>query len=705
MRPTHWLRTMPMIAILVAALAASAGGGCGDDDKPDKPNQQTGGTGGGDGGSGGTGGTGGTGGEPVTLCEDDDDCQPFERCDEDEGICVPKCVRDRDCGVNKGLRCDKDQGICVPGEPCDISENCGTDEDFDYCSNRLRDCYCQEDQSMQQQDPPSRGVCWRKAKVCDLCETDEECGDNGLCMAYNYDGETRNVCLRKATAGACPFGMILYDGNDADLRGMCVPQYADCGNFRPCTSDEDCDQLNPVCDTRRGICVRGCSFDYVENKSLNCPPDRVCHMTEWGTNPQLLGDCATGHLWGYGSCGSPCQTHDDCSSYGEGFVCETYGNEARCVPAPAARKLDPEDPESERIGCMSDDECSLDDPNNFSRGYCDLATYTCVEDGCRRGLDWRKGCNADFEDCRDTHKCDVDPETNHPEKGICVEKDCIDKGGAEAGCNLGHFCAGEPYRDMFTGELLDGKEGRESRYVETPAGVGHGQCYPMNENDWCFGCNSHEECDRGVTDAAFPSLCLDMGDAGTLCGYGCDYQQDCPANFRCESVGLRTCADNPFVGFKFCDDDADCGGLGSCVEPVVEGFKWPQDPRLENKLKVCTCDPSRENPCGAPSFECNAGIATMREGQSIVENYCTMAGLCGPNGSCEFFGDLAPLTPDPAGPWAPIFHCANDGDVISGVKVDCPEGSLRGGHRGHRHRCVASQVCVPALIEGQCGVP
>src|SRR5690606_27376304 len=183
---------------------------------------------------------------------------------------------------------------------------------------------------------PSRGVCWRKAKVCDLCETDEECGDNGLCMAYNYDGETRNVCLRKATAGACPFGMILYDGNDADLRGMCVPQYADCGNFRPCTSDEDCDQLNPVCDARRGICVRGCSFDYVENKSLNCPPDRVCHMTEWGTNPQLLGDCATGHLWGYGSCGSPCQTHDDCSSYGEGFVCETYGNEARCAPAAAA---------------------------------------------------------------------------------------------------------------------------------------------------------------------------------------------------------------------------------------------------------------------------------------------------------------------------------------------------------------------------------
>src|SRR5690606_475589 len=120
---------------------------------------------------------------------------------------------------------------------------------------------------------------------------------------------------------------------------------------------------------------------------------------------------------------------------------------------------------------MSDDECSLDDPNNFSRGYCDLATYTCVEDGCRRGLDWRKGCNADFEDCRDTHKCDVDPETNHPEKGICVEKDCIDKGGAEAGCNLGHFCAGEPYRDMFTGELLDGEEGRESRNVVTPAGV------------------------------------------------------------------------------------------------------------------------------------------------------------------------------------------------------------------------------------------
>src|SRR5690606_21993082 len=196
MRSLRWHRTMPLTGRRVAALAAFGGGGSGDDPDDDRrPPANTGGTGGDAGGGGG--GAGGDGGTPVTPCEDHDDCQAWERCDEKEKICVPKCTRDRECGLNTGLRCDTETGLCVPGEPCDQSFNCGTHRDFDYCKTAR--CYCQPDESMQNGDPPRNGVCWRLSSICSECESDEECegGSSGVCVPYNYNDETRNVCLRK----------------------------------------------------------------------------------------------------------------------------------------------------------------------------------------------------------------------------------------------------------------------------------------------------------------------------------------------------------------------------------------------------------------------------------------------------------------------------------------------------------------------------
>src|SRR5690606_32789336 len=123
------------------------------------------------------------------------------------------------------------------------------------------------------------------------------------------------------------------------------------------------------------------------------------------------------------------------------------------------------DDHGNRIGCMSDVECAFDDPTQPDLGYCDLETFTCVE-GCRRGPDWRDGCSEPFLDCKETHKCVMNPATLDPALGICEEKDCHDLGGADAACQLGEFCGNEPHRDPLTGAPS------HTEFVPPPPGVG-----------------------------------------------------------------------------------------------------------------------------------------------------------------------------------------------------------------------------------------
>lgn len=703
MRSLRWIRTMPMIALLVAALAAFVGGGCGDDrDDNQKPPANTGGTGGDAGGGGG--GAGGDGGTPVTPCEDHDDCQAWERCDEKEKICVPKCTRDRECGLNTGLRCDTETGLCVPGEPCDQSFNCGTHRDFDYCKTAR--CYCQPDESMQNGDPPRNGVCWRLSSICSECESDEECegGSSGVCVPYNYNGETRNVCLRKPSgAGSCPPGLVRGQG---DAEGLCVPQYGDCGRFKPCESDDDCDQLNPVCDLARQVCIPGCTFNFISNRTVGCPPERVCHMTEASINQDFLGDCSSGHLWGVGRCGTECESDEHCAVYGKGFVCEQYGNEHRCVPPEAARK----DDFGNRIGCMSDDECALGDPSRPERGFCDFATFTCM-DTCRLGPDWRNGCNEPFPDCGETHKCVPNPaEPDNAVHGICEKKTCVDVGGAEIGCRLGEFCAGEFHTDPFTGERS------ETEYVQAPQGVNDGECFPMDEAKWCVECNAPGDC-VDMTDLTYkrhldkpeserppyyPGVCISF-QGGNFCAPGCVTRQDCPAGWACTPVGFTPCGSGLTPGLVECTGDGDCPNDTKCVEAIVKGKKFSHD-RLAS-VKLCACDPSKAGQCGA-GMVCNAGIGTMAEGGTVQQHYCMEASACGPNGSCEFLGRTEPSDPNNSNSnHLPIYECANDGGVMPGVTVECPEGTFRGPDRAHRHECVQSNVCWPKLrSDGTCGV-
>lgn len=331
MNSARWMRMLPLVALLVAAMSAFAPG-CGSDDGP---NDSTGGSGGAGGGAGGSGGSGG--GEPAT-CTGNEDCEPTEECN--GGICTPKqtceadadcpgdricvdglcekpCRVDSECGFVHPHYCDTNEasptfGRCIEGESCNITANCGRDESFDYCDDG--DCICVH---VENPAPNREGVCRRRTPTCSPCTSNEDCGNNAVvfddpadCIEFNYDGEEVPVCLPRRR-GACPGGTIMPSAEqiaeNPALDGHCIPATNNCADFQPCGSDEDCEDnpAAPVCDLVRRICIPGCRFDYDKGETTDCAPGNVCHAKGTWLNPALLADCATAHYFGQGKCDVP----------------------------------------------------------------------------------------------------------------------------------------------------------------------------------------------------------------------------------------------------------------------------------------------------------------------------------------------------------------------------------------------------------------
>lgn len=671
---------LPILAALVAILVSFAPGCSSKDDG--KPNPSEGGSGGSE--------------VPPTPCESDGDCEPADRCDLEAQICVPKCTADNQCPKDTGTYCDLDTGICIPGEPCEGDFTCGNDWDFDYCKDPL-DCVCSPDASVAEGGTSAIGVCWRVAKSCEPCSESFECGNSSIfgnnkadCKRFTVGSEMEGVCLPRL-GGKCPAGMVpMDDERYPGLAEYCMPQGGDCGNMVVCREDNDCVEPGlPICDPVRQICIPGCSFDFERGESVGCAPGRVCHATAAGTDPTLLNDCATAPSFGVGSCDAPCTDNDQCEKYGAGYECVAdggTGSAKRCRPT----------------GCLDDSECT--GGQGHFLGYCDVNDGKCKYDSCRAGLDPRRGCGSSklYEDCSVTHKCVEGNDVIGI--GTCEEKDCIDQNGAQVGCLMGNFCAGETFLDPLTGKNLE-------RIVEGPPGTSIGECFPMDLTQWCSTTCSLGEGGRPVLGgecnvrqanpvAGSPALCDDKG-VGATCFWGCEFQEECPSAWSCSSKNLEARCE----GYQICKSDSECGPGNRCVEPLVNGQKahfGEMEP-----FKVCEC--SGTDSCGA-GYSCNAGITTAERRPTepdylkVKERYCAKNDECGgASGSCEWLGATA--IDREAEETVPVFMCAVTRDgMTNGPKASCPSPSRPGKTWADLYTCVYSSVCQPgysSLGEGQ----
>lgn len=701
---SRFIRSLPAMALAIVCTVAVAGcsdsGGGGGDGGSTNPGGTGGGTGGsgGSGGDAGSGGTGGSGGTVPTNCTQDSECTDGKVCDMVEAspthsTCIEPCTVDTQCGFNTGTRCDDGaesatKGHCIPAEPCQGLETCGSQSATygEYCEE-FGTCVCVSDTTVPENFD---GICRRRTNACQPCQSDAECGNSSLfndpreCKRFNYGGEDIGVCLPKKGKNSCPAGMLPANlETNPELAGYCTPQGGDCAAMNPCLSDDDClDPANPVCDRLRQVCIPGCKFDFITRRSVGCAPGNVCHSLPANLNPDLLDDCSTTGNFGVGKCDVPCVSNDDCSQYGDNFICKQDGSEKRCRPA----------------GCLDDQECP-ETPGATYLGYCDIkADYTqntCVTETCRTGSDPRAGCGANepFSDCNDDYKC-----VNNQGTNICVEKNCIDRGGATQGCPMGYFCAGEPMRDPITGQDA-------APPLRPPNGTATGACYAMDTSVWCSqDCGTAlETCNGPYSHPDSPSLCAPHPDRSLKCTPGCEYSAECPSRWTCSSKSLEaTCGDD---GLKRCESNADCGG-GSCVDPIVRGA--PANWTGAARFKVCTCDDTTT--CGT-GYSCNAGLATATTDPSAPSfmdrqaRYCAKNDACGPNGSCEWFGHLGP-PPSEGAPMPPVFLCGNTpaGSPFPGtgtpVQVTCPDTfngmDVRPGHfLNDQYYCVMSSICQP----------
>lgn len=474
---------------------------------------------------------------------------------DDGGVVEPTgCSTDLSC--EPGEYCDRASGDCRPAKACQTNDDCDWQEDpsvSDYCVDGA--CFCDTDWN--------DGSCRPRLARCEPCTRDVECGDDPfvhtdyVAGCVEFDGE--KVCLPKKPK--CGGGGYVPDTASA----FCRPVGGSCSGLQPCTVDADCDPMSerPVCNQLNGTCEAACEFDYATGHS-NCGPDQVCHVDARllsGTNPNF----------GAGKCGRHCDLPTNPFICAPGTKCVEDGDPMFIFDLP--NRCRPELP-----SCVRDADCP-EVPEDFSTGWCDRGTLTC-----------KGGCQVDSH-CSTAFRC-VD--------GACVERTCIERGGANLACDIGQFCCGE------------------ENSVSCPTGQAAGKCYDAPSPPWCGTCDGNNK-QSAITPAGVArpqsSVCLPTKNPR---------DENAPAQpmqwHACDPLGGQMCPRaHECMGYlQFCDTDADCGGVAKCND-VGSGY---------GDHKACVF----ENPCDEANDSCPAPSSCYNQKDENGEttlSYCR-AHWCSP---------------------------------------------------------------------------
>jgi hypothetical protein len=546
----------------------------------------SGSTGGSSGGSTGSSGTSGNVDAGPTPCTTDVVCTGGLVCNAQpggSGFCAPPCQYDDTCAA--GLRCDEASGHCIAASPCDDTVISSPVDaclavDAGYCGTR---CRCETDGGA-----PGTGVCRRVRAYCDPCASDGQCNP---CPAGVADcdfgafvfparcapvGDAGTFCEQTISNQGCPFGFL-----PNPTTGVCEPQSHVCGGPAACQSDTDCVRTSGpgnFCEVSTGVCKPFCTFDYNSGTSVNCSPNQVCNVS-----PRFVLADAGFARYGAGTCGKPCdaQGGPDCRAIGATlgltFACVTErSGEHRCRPVS----------EPDAGGCMNNVECAPTNDGGVYGGYCGLYQFACKYD-CRDGVDPISGLPYSDHDCAPPSGSD----TAYKCAGsVCVEKNCVEKGGAQFGHN-NEFCCGQD-RD-HTGLLDSGFANTSDLANACNLGVDAGQFYLASSPPWCnVPCDpdpSHGFPDGGIAVFATcsaladvpnfdprgaPNYCLTYAQGKATCVIAAEYLTECPRGwgFKGLNVGCgkdadcdSTLLDGGPSGTGHCNVFPDGGGKKTCA--------------------------------------------------------------------------------------------------------------------------------------------
>lgn len=493
----------------------------------------------------------------------------------------PRCLRDQNCG--SGEVCNVATGICGPGHACTTQTDC------DQCSafSGAIDCghgfhvnaYC---------DTARGGVCTRALAPCEPCAEDKDCGElhasiratgePGKCLEY-APGE--KYCGRDSTFG-CPLGFLRDPiTNQCKREGGCSGQTAFCPAPAPgqgcpgtdqlcadaacpgtgggicvnndlpggigicigaCREDNDCtDPAFPVCNTRNGICIPGCTPG-------SCAGGQVCHQ-ERLCAPACTDDAA-------------CEMR-----FGTNYYCNLPGR-----PAPRQYKDYHDDNSCAPMGCEKEIDCP-------SLGQ--ICDKTMSPPACRTGCYTNANCLAG-EYCKTPGPNGPQPSYTIPEcralaektddslVGACCNPGCTDRVND---CGFNEWCCGEPdspYQNEATcGEVIAAGGNHQAtggecfpvapRPVSPFCAICGGQndppCNSDNYNNaganWTFGYNQDPAINNN-TPFREQEFCMMISMDVGMCTVTCNPNapdKGCPRLWTCQAM------------FALCMADGDCGGL------------------------------------------------------------------------------------------------------------------------------------------------
>jgi len=466
-------------------------------------------------------------------CPEGQVCHPFE------GVCVPICSSELDCGLNEQCQNGACVSVCM-----DLGQNCNIQADC--CSGTCgADGFCEEAAGCSTNADCPNGICDLKTGTCaphESCDT-VECPIGEICDSVTFtcgpnDGPVGGlgdcaVCATDDDCSGAPYACLPFGGGSYCL-STCA-SHNDCiSGFKCFTPPGASDQLcipggyscekpclqagcpaGQTCDTASGECVAQLEICDVCIKDDECGYGARCAVV--GNNKVCVPECLTG-----GACAS-------------GGTCTSVQGVDVCMPAGSVCCFGEGCPS----GCQSSQDCGGLTP------VCDTLTGECVE--CSNSSQCPGGgfCNTETNTCEE-NTSDCNPPCEglfalcNPATLTCVQ--CI----TDADCAADEFCS--PANNTCTTDIC---EMCQSPY---PA------CTQINGEWACVQCVVDSDCPSGDCDEA-TYFCLGgpAGGGTAPASCTCNSDEDCQAggqfNLKCDtSVGI-------------CYDlSGGCDGIAACCD-------------------------------------------------------------------------------------------------------------------------------------------
>ena len=526
--------------------------------------------------------------------------------------------------------------VCVDDTDC-ASRVCHDDGTGTRVCTRTCDFDCPDGFACRtvSHDGADLRVCMAAASnLCDLCTTDEDCGDDGdLCVQLTAGKFCAVDCTADPTVCVTGFACQMVTSVEEQPRRQCMPingvccvdadgdRHGDGGGCLGADCDDADDQVyvggRELCDGRDNDCLNG-----VDDMPLDCDA-AMCELGALGYFERGGDVCSGGPgcdtqpavLCGRYTCDEGGEDGDQCA-----LACDGEGD-LKCIPA-----------------AHCDASVCQDDVANG--GVCDEGS-DCVSGHCQNGF-----CCADGDCCQQPSDCP----TFGTFQPVCDTPDSCQGSRGAAVCNTAFECTtqnGVPDDSACTASTVANECGF---WLPIACSGAASQTAPVCPTS----CTASSQCDANAWCDLTSNTCREDLDDGQACGVddGRCKSAHCGNGFCCAGGDCCAVAGNcpaSYGSAPVCTSPTACDGevdLATCVASVCgTAADVDDDSACTGGTLASDCGPYRPVYCTGSSTQTAPPCATSctSDAECDANAFCNSAGQCVPDqpsgGTCDDAGE------------------------------------------------------------------